>query len=293
MTKRAVVVGVNDYSVQGFTNLRGCVRDAQAMYHLLVDAFLFDPSQVWLYTDNRATSSNIRQAIRYMLSISEPGDVACLYYAGHGGLHPVAGGGGASYQTIIPYSGTFITDWDLAMAAEALEPSRVNFTIILDSCHSGGMHEETEHPGAIRSIRYATEFIQSLIATLKKVIPFGVTVPGPQAYSNNVTQVAQAGNGLLSMSEDPNQLFVQLAKSTLFAACRWNEYAGETPDHGYFTQAFLDLVNQSNFTVTHRAFHQQLVDKVHQLAGPNQSPQLRGQQNRMDEDFLLGWRDCR
>lgn len=291
MTKRAVVVGINNYSVQGFDNLRGCVRDAQAMYHLLVDAFLFDPSQVWLYTDSTATSSNIRQAIRYMLSISEPGDVACFYYAGHGGLHPISGG--ASYQTIIPYSGPFITDWDLAAAAESLQPSVVNFTIILDSCHSGGMHEETEHPAAIRSIRYANEFIQSLISTLQKVIPFGTTVPTPQAYNNNVSQVSQASSGLLTMSEDQNQLFIPLAKSTLFAACRWNEYAGETPSHGYFTQAFLDLVNQSNFLIDHRTFHQRLVDRVHQLGGPSQTPQIRGQQNRMEEDFLMGWRDCR
>lgn len=291
MTKRAVVVGVNNYSVQGFTSLGGCVRDAQAMYHLLVDAFLFDPSQVWLYTDSTATSSNIRQAIRYMLSISEPGDVACFYFAGHGGLHPISEG--ASYQTIIPYSGSFITDWDLAAAAESLQPSLVNFTIILDSCHSGGMHEETEHPAAIRSIRYANEFIQNLIATLQKVIPFGVTVPNVQAYSNNVSQVSQGTGGLLCMNEDPNQLFIPLAKSTLFAACRWNEYAGETSSHGYFTQAFLNLVNQSNFLIDHRSFHQRLVARVQELAGPSQTPQIRGQQNRMEEEFLMGWKDCR
>lgn len=291
MTKRAVVVGINDYSVQGFGNLNGCVRDAQAVYHLLVDAFLFDPSQIWLYTDSKATSSNIHQAIRYMLSISEPGDVACLYYAGHGGLHPI--GGGAYYQTIIPYSGPFITDWDLEAAAAALMPSVVNFTVILDSCHSGGMHQESDNAAAIRSIRYAGEFIQNVIASLQKMIPFGVTVPDPQAYGKNVSNVKEKADGLLAMDEDPNQLFIPLAKSTLIAACRWDEYAGETPSHGYFTQALLDLVNQSNFLIDHRKLHQQLVDRVHQLAGGSQTPQIRGQQNRMEEDFLLGWRDCR
>lgn len=291
MTKRAVVVGINDYSVQGFNNLGGCVRDAQAVYHLLVDAFLFDPSQIWLYTDSRATSSNIRQAIRYMLSISEPGDVACFYYAGHGGLHPISGG--AYYQTIIPYAGSFITDWDLETAAAALMPSVVNFTVILDSCHSGGMHQESENDVAVRSIRYAGEFIEKLVSSMLKIIPFGVTVPAPQAYGNNVSNVQKKENGLLSMDEDPNQLFIPQAKSTLLAACRWDEYAGETPSHGYLTQALLDLVNQSNFLMDHRKLHQQLVDRVRQLAGPKQTPQIRGQQNRMEEDFLLGWRDCR
>ncbi|MCU6339490.1 caspase family protein, partial [Enterobacter quasiroggenkampii] len=164
--------------------------------------FQFDPSQIWLYTDSNATSSNIRQAIRYMLSISEPGDVACLYFAGHGGLHPITEG--TSYQTIIPYAGSYISDWDLAMAAEALQPSRINFTVILDSCHSGGMNEETEHPEIIRAIRYSQEFIEKLTAKLKKVIPFGVTVPNVQAYNDNVSNV-RLSNGLLCMDEDPNQ----------------------------------------------------------------------------------------
>lgn len=291
MTKRAVVVGVNDYSVQGINNLNGCVRDAQAMYHLLIDAFLVDPSQVWLYTDSRATSSVIRQAIRYMLSISEPGDVACFYYAGHGGLHPIDGS--TYYQTIIPHSGRYITDWDLWAAAESLQPSHVNFTVILDSCHSGGMHEESENPQAVRGVRYAREFIERLMAALRKVIPLGVTVPGAGVYENNVSNVRMGDAGLVCMEEDPNQLFIAQAKSALFAAARWDEVAGETPDHGYFTQAFLNIVNQSNFLIEHRSLHRQLIEQVHRLAGPGQTPQLRGQENRMEEEFLMGWRDSR
>lgn len=101
MTKRGVIVGINDYSVQGFNDLSGCIRDADAMYHLLVDAFLFDPSQLFLYKDADASSSNILRALNYILNVSEPGDVACLYYAGHGGLHPDEPAG-TFYQTIIP-----------------------------------------------------------------------------------------------------------------------------------------------------------------------------------------------
>ena len=95
------------------------------------------------------------------------------------------------------------------------------------------------------------------------------------------------------MDEDANQQFIPLAKSTLLGACRWDETAGETPKHGYFTQAILDIVNQSNFLIDHHTFHQKLVERVHQLAGPKQTPQIRGQQNRMEEDFLMGWKDSR
>jgi hypothetical protein len=299
MVKRAVVVGVNDYSVQGFSSLQYCVRDAQAMYYLLVDAFIFDPSQVWIYTDRNATSSNIRQAISYMLSVSEPGDVACFYYSGHGGLHPTSDT--TWYQTIIPYSGRFITDWDLFFAAEALQQSLVNFTVVLDSCHSGGMHEESEHPESIRAVRMAQEMIERIVRFMRTLIPFGTTTPNTAAYDNNAQNVRDAGDGLVCLEEDPNRQFIELAKSTLVSACKWDEYAQEDPGntigHGILTQAFLDLVNQSNFLIDHHGLHTQLLTRVGELATrlsiSSQTPQIRGQANRMEEDFLLGWRDSR
>lgn len=288
MTKRAVVVGINDYSVQGFTNLQGCVRDADAMYHLLVDAFLFDPSQVFLYKDARASSSTILQALNYILSVSEPGDVACFYYAGHGGLHP-SNTPGAFYQTIIPHSGRFITDWDLWQAGGQLRPSEVNFTIILDSCHSGGMIDSAEPVGSVRTIALAQTFIASVVSTMNKVVPFGVTVPGLDTLSNNVHQVVEAPLPTVCYTEAANQEFLDAAKSTLLAASRWDEYAGENSSHGYLTQAILDTVNASNFTMAHAALHSALTAKVHAAANHEQHPVLRGQTNRLQEAFLHGW----
>ena len=291
MVKRAVVCGINDYSVQGFNNLSACVRDAQAFYHLLVDAFIFDPTQVWLYTDQTATSRNIRAALSYMLSVSEPGDVACLYFAGHGGLHPLTAD--TYYQTVIPYSGRFLSDFDLLQAAETLRQSEVNFTVVLDSCHSGGMHEESEHPLTVRGIRFAREMAERIRDMLKKLIPFGVTVPGPEAYQQNVRGLRLEGDSAVLMEEDEGQQFVPLAKSTMLSACRWDEFAGENASHGYFTQGMLDTVNQSNFLADHRTFHRDVLSRTKTLSGDSQTVQLRGQQNRMEEEFLVGWHDSR
>src|SRR5687767_7898392 len=95
MTKRAVIVGINDYSVidpTGNSNLRSCVNDANEMYHMLVDAFGFDPTQVFCYRDRNASSANILRAVAYMLQNSEAGDVACFYYSGHGSRFPAVQG---------------------------------------------------------------------------------------------------------------------------------------------------------------------------------------------------------
>src|SRR5207248_2968926 len=75
--KRAVVVGVNDYSTQfpdGQSNLAGCVNDASSMYHMLTSTFGFDPSQTYYYVDRDASRNNILQALRYITSTAEPGD---------------------------------------------------------------------------------------------------------------------------------------------------------------------------------------------------------------------------
>lgn len=288
MTKRGVIVGINDYSVQGFNDLSGCIRDADAMYHLLVDAFLFDPSQLFLYKDADASSSNILRALNYILNVSEPGDVACLYYAGHGGLHPDEPAG-TFYQTIIPHSGRFITDWDLATAADRLEPGLVNFTVILDSCHSGGMMEPADLSGNVRTIALAADFISTITATMNTVVPFGIALPDLSLLANNVSQAVAAPPATVCYTEEANREFLDAAKATVLAASRWDEYAGESSDHGYLTQAMLEVVNASNFTVSHKEFHHLLSPKVHEAAGHEQNPVLRGQANRMDENFLQPW----
>lgn len=302
MTKRAVVVGVNDYSVQGANSLRYCVPDARAMYHMLIDAFGFEPSQVYCYTDATATSENIRRALRYVLVSGEPGDVACFYYSGHGARLPHPTRAGEFYETIIPYSGQWITDHEIFVAAESLQPSVVNFTVILDSCHSGGMHDESEKARSIRSPVFSAELIQQILTTLRTLVPIGICIPPSAitALANNITNVRNGSGGPIDLDEDPNRILVQQAKSTLIAGCKADEFSMEqsTLRHGLLTQSFIDIVNASNFTIDHRTLIDRLIACVRAymqrfFPGDTQTPQLRGQMNRMEEDFLLGWRDCR
>jgi hypothetical protein len=65
-----------------------------------------------------------------------------------------------------------------------------------------------------------------------------------------------------------------------------------------FTQAILDLVNQSDMQISHHDLMDQLrtgvADKIQRFIHPSrpgvaQTPQLFGQRNRMSESFLAGW----
>jgi hypothetical protein len=303
MVKRAVIVGINDYSQQtgettstafsgGFwPTLGGCVNDANAMYHILVNAFGFDPTEVRFYTDRAASSRNIQSALRHMLVQSQPGDVACFYYAGHGDI--VSGSNGKHYESIVPASGAAIADDSLHQLANQLQPSAVNFTVILDCCHSGGMHNESEALPGVRSMRLKDAQVETLLQTLKTRVPCGICLPTESTgVDNNVSNVHASGSGGVTMDEDEDKLFIPLAKSTLISACRFNEVAGETAAHGFLTQSFINIINRSNFQIQHGILLDQLRIQVHTFT-PNQTPQLRGQQNRIGQFFLEGWNDSR
>lgn len=300
MTKRAVIVGVNDYSVQGANSLRYCVPDAAAFYHLLRDAFLFDPQNMFYLVDSNATSEQIRQTLRYVLAQSQPGDVVCFYYSGHGARRAHPGNPTQMYETIIPYSGQHISDHEIYLAAEALEPSWVNFTIILDSCHSGGMHNESERASRVRSPVFSQALIDQL-TQCRSFFPCGICLPpsSRDALANNI-QTVQARNAGVVVVEDVNRRLVRQSKSTLIAASSAAETAQEHPaiGHGLLTKGFLDMVNASNFQINHHNLIDDLTNRVSSLMaqhfpGESQTPQLRGQENRMQESFLEGWRDSR
>ena len=311
MMKRALVVGINDYSgfdPSGKSNLSCCVSDANSMMDLLVSAFLFDAGESVLLTDSSASSESIASALKEMLNKSEAGDVACFYYSGHGS-RTAADSSQADcdkfYESIIPVSGPAITDRDLFNIADMLQPSFVEFTAILDSCHSGGMDQETDAVVKCKSPILPNDLLQQMVNFLRTLVPCGILIPtDSDACDGNVTSVSDSG-GVASAEEDPDRAFIDQAKTTLVAGCRFNELSWETGGHGLLTKAFLNTVNASNFQITYNELLDQLRTSVTTdftaLIAPtlssslpqSQTPQLRGQRNRMDQGFLQGFVDSR
>lgn len=304
MTKRAVVVGVNDYSVQGINSLAMCVRDARAFYHLLVDAFEFEPANVMTYLDLAADSAVILRALRYCVAQSQPGDVICFYFSGHGSRLPHPRNVGQAYEVIIPASGRWISDHELFLISDGLQPSHVNFTCVFDSCHSGGMSLEAE----ARTPKMEQPLVDQLLQTMKTLIPCGLLLSPEdrQVCEGNVHNV-RLEHGRIDLDPDPNSTTIQQAKTTLISGCRPDELSYEGPvtstvKNGLMTKSLLDLVNASNFQIDHRSLTAELNTRVSNYVtqlfpGANppivQRPQLAGQDNRMEESFLEGFIDSR
>jgi metacaspase-1 len=142
MTKKALLVGVNDY--KGVSDLRGCVNDVYNMYRTLRGLFKFDNREIRALTDKRATKANILHRLKWLVSGAKAGDFLIFHFSGHGsqirdrdGDEELTDG---LDELICPHDmdwdGTFITDDDLNKIFRGV-PAGALLSVYLDCCHSG------------------------------------------------------------------------------------------------------------------------------------------------------------
>ncbi|WP_187144414.1 caspase family protein [Microvirga massiliensis] len=306
MTKRAVVVGINDYTgidPFGDSDLHCCVPDAWSITDLL-PSLGFDPSDIVTLTDAAATRDTVLLALGDVIRASQPGDVACFYFSGHGTVEPADPDDATCerfYESMCMATRPFLTDRDLVLIANQLEPSVVNFTVISDSCHSGGLSEEVDAFAKYKSLQMDSDLTERVQTYMNTWIPAGIAVPdNSDACRNNVSNVQVSEGGHLYCEEDPSQIFVPLAKMTLISGCRFWELSYESDGHGLLTKSILDTVNSSGFQMSYSDFmasiqagvatdFESLLPFIKPEYPKSQTPQLRGQANRMDESFLEAW----
>lgn len=301
MAKHAIIIGIDDYSLQrsgGWGDLNFCKADADAIYQLCTSKFGFSQENIILLKDSRATRRNILSSITYLFNNAMPGDTVLFFYAGHGGLLPASTSSTNTkfYQSIIPYNGDYIYDFRLHQAANngGFNPHEVNFTCILDSCHSGGMHPTVSIEQAIpRTIPFSDEVAQ-VLEFVKEIHPFGICLPdGSNELFPNVSNPRVENNILVDLDEDPNKTFVSSAQATLLSACKYYEVAEEHSiiGHGRFTNAILNFANGTNFDpeISYSDLMNILISDVSSATNNRQHPSIRGQQGRMSSPFLAGW----
>ncbi|XP_039060036.1 metacaspase-9-like [Hibiscus syriacus] len=150
VTKRAVLVGCN-YPYTKF-RLNGCANDVEAIKVVIHEKFGFKEKNIQVLTDNHnspvpssslPTGANIRAALNAMAKKAKPGDVLFFYFSGHGTAIPVleAHKHFRQDEAIVPCDLNLITDVDFRRLVNRL-PDGASFTMLSDSCHSGGLIEK-------------------------------------------------------------------------------------------------------------------------------------------------------
>jgi hypothetical protein len=145
--RRALLVGINDYPDEK-DRLEGCVNDVFLMSAVLQESG-FPPESIRVCLDKHATANGIKERLEWLLDDPRAGDERIFYYSGHGATIPAYGEDfepDRKAECLVPWD----FNWSLERAIVDDQiydlysqlPYNMRLAMILDCCHSGGMHRQ-------------------------------------------------------------------------------------------------------------------------------------------------------
>ena len=144
-----VFAGISDYPA-GVGDLPECANDALKLAETLRNSGLLTEDRQIVLTDARASTANIRDAMRQMSQRVGPDDVFIFFFSGHGGQ---TGSSSDSRELdgrdefLVMHDGQILDD-EVGRLLDGLTP-RLS-VVAIDSCHSGGLAKDViTRPGRI------------------------------------------------------------------------------------------------------------------------------------------------
>ncbi|XP_042515650.1 metacaspase-9 [Macadamia integrifolia] len=177
----ATLVGCNYANTRN--ELYGCTNDVLAIQDVLISRFGFDSKEIQLLTDQPGsplmpTGANILKVLNKMIDQAEDGDVLYFHYSGHGTRIPKPGHAFLKDEAIVPCDFNLITDVDFRKLVNRL-PSGASFTILSDSCHSGGLiDKEKEQIGPSSTTKPSKNGHKSKAIPYESVLHHLTTISG-------------------------------------------------------------------------------------------------------------------
>lgn len=147
MADRALLVGINKYPG---APLSGCVNDVLDMARFITTSVVkFDPANVRLLTDARATTKEILARLEWLVTGLRPGNRILFHYSGHGAQVATRAGSGeldGLDEVICPVDFDWsdphmIRDKQFHTLFDKI-PAGVKAVWISDSCHSGDLGKD-------------------------------------------------------------------------------------------------------------------------------------------------------
>lgn len=239
MTKKALLVGINQYSDGP---LRGCVNDVIRMNQVITHHFGFtERTNKRMLVDRSATTANILDRLEWLVDGAKAGDVLLFHFSGHGsqmvdtdydlniepdGLDEII------CPVDLDWRSKVVKDDDFARIF-AQVPDGVNLTVLLDCCHSGqGLRDLSESPNRVRGIQAPADIMN-------------------RAYGANISTKARG----LYVRRDIHTIEDQ--KGALLSGCRSNQTSADAWIQtkrrfmGAFTHYLTDTLEAHNWDMTY------------------------------------------
>ena len=263
-TKHALLIGINEYRHLDGRDLEGAFNDVVELYHLLRDHFAFPKQQVVGYIDDEESTRDVLLgAFEDLCARVKPGDVAVVYYSGHGSSHVQDG---RTIESLMPADSgrpaphgdgspnRDIYDFEIQRYLEILRQKTPWLTTIFDSCHSGSV---TRDP-FVRGVRAVS------------ADPRPLALPGGAGSSRGFSAGPSSGS----------------RHGVSLAACRADEKAKETTisvegqnhRHGAFSYQLCQALVNASPGVTWRGLFEDIAPRVTAKLA-DQHPQIEGEWN--------------
>ncbi|MGW3353898.1 caspase family protein [Streptomyces bungoensis] len=144
---KALLVGVDDYPASVAQPLGGCRNDVDEAHRLLTD-LAGERADVRVLLDAEATVDAVADAVLEHLGAAGEGDVALLWFSGHGTQEVATGGdllieATGLNQALVCVDGP-LPDKRLGALLDRVAAGGAQVTAVLDCCHSGGATREAE-----------------------------------------------------------------------------------------------------------------------------------------------------
>lgn len=282
----ALLIGIDGYKPNRlYKDLKGAVRDINLVASYLLETVKIPSERIFKLTspnpevaemiatkDPEPTYANIVAQFKAITELAQAGEQVYIYYSGHGGrattIYPELKGADQEDEGIVPSDigagGRYLLDVELAMLLKRMTDKGLIVTLIMDSCHSGGV---TRGDGAIRSgggTDKTPPNLKSLVASLEEL-------------STNWTTLTEKVDGDIAWVPP-------IKNYLLLAACRPNELAYEyafdgKERHGALTYWLIKTLATSSTKLSFRKLYDRVCAQI-QSKFPQQLPMLVGDGTR-------------
>ncbi|MEU7005900.1 caspase family protein [Streptomyces sp. NPDC046332] len=287
MTDRALLIGIDEYPDPA-NNLNSCVADTVAFGELL-GTVGFDDSEIHVLHNADATLAAARDGLDWLVDGAREGDRRVFFQSSHG-YRDVRGD--VMTEVLCMYD-EFLEDGELAERCSDL-PAGV-LTVVLDSCHSGGMDKEFFVKGTLGVAR--TKVFSpprnQMVARAKSVQVARALKPfGRTELRNEASMVSNMANSphMVPSTKGAITGAVEL-NAVLLTACRADQTAAAGSEATDWLSAFTyALVNEMDAEIPVSALVARAVNRIEEL-NMSQSPCVfapSGQQYRLTETFISG-----